>query len=126
MVIPAALRSKAFGPVRRMKSVAIAMALCCTPMLPQNAAAGETNASPLDDPGYARCVTGMIEGFSNGLDEGWCAGNYALPSAFNFKCLKQLSVGFDSPLDRAACINYFREAAGRAENQRIRQSHYTQ
>jgi len=84
------------------------------------ALSGDVKSSPFEDPGYTRCVTGMIEGFSNGLDEGWCAGNYALPSAFHFKCLKQLAIGFESPLDRAACTNYFREAAVRAENQRIR------
>lgn len=84
------------------------------------ARSGDAGISPFEDPGYKRCVTGMMEGFTNGLDEGWCAGNYALPSAFHFKCLRQLSVGFESPLDRAACINYFREAALRAENQSIR------
>lgn len=105
---------------RSLRAAAAAGVFAVTALISSHANAGDAGPSPFEDPGYQRCVTGMIEGFSNGLDEGWCAGNYALPSAFHFKCLKQLSVGFESPLDRTACINYFREAATRAENQRIR------
>lgn len=64
----------------------------------------------------ATCVGWMVAGaFPSGLEEKACRRDFALPSAFLFKCARAQTQGFESPVHRAACVQFFARASERAE-----------
>lgn len=71
-----------------------------------------------DDPAARRtqCVGWMMAGsYPNGLVEKTCQTDFALPSAFMFKCARAQWQGFSDDRQRAACTMFFAAAATQAE-----------
>ena len=58
-------------------------------------------------PTFRACASGMIGGFSSGLDEQACKNHFSLPSSYHFACAQGVVSGFQSNTDRAACVSFF-------------------
>lgn len=58
----------------------------------------------------------MAGGYPSGLEEKACARDFALPSAFLFKCARAQSLGFASDQQQAACVAFFARAAETAQD----------
>ena len=62
------------------------------------------------------CTSWMMSAYPTGLDETCCKAEFALPSAFLFKCARAQHLGFDTPVQREACRLMFLRAAEIAAN----------
>lgn len=63
----------------------------------------------------AECVGWMMGGYPSGIEEKACRAEFALPSAFLFKCMAGLQAGFASTGERRACAGFLARAAEAAE-----------
>ncbi len=64
----------------------------------------------------AQCLGWMMAGgYPNGLVEKACQADFALPSAFLFKCSRAQTQGFHDDRQRAACTVFFAQASTQAE-----------
>ncbi|WP_121633607.1 hypothetical protein [Tropicibacter alexandrii] len=64
----------------------------------------------------AQCVGFMMAGgYPSGLVEQGCRRDFALPSAFLFRCARAQTQGFETDLQRRACVAFFAQSAERAQ-----------
>lgn len=65
----------------------------------------------------AQCLSWMVAGgYPSGLEEVSCRADFALPSAFLFKCARAQRLGYETELQKSACIGFFVRAARAAED----------
>jgi hypothetical protein len=77
--------------------------------------AAPAGADPLEAR-RAQCLGWMMAGaYPSGLAEKSCQADFALPSAFLFKCARAQHKGFADDRQRAACTVFFAQAATQAE-----------
>lgn len=79
------------------------------------------SASTLEDR-RAQCVGWMMQGYPSGIEETSCTAQFALPSAFLFKCMRAQRAGYDSETQRNACRIFLEEASLATQNGYVRQN----
>ena len=67
-----------------------------------------------------QCVGWMMQGYPSGLEEASCTNQFSLPSPFLFKCMRAERNGYDSELQKNACVLFLEQASLRAENGYVR------
>ena len=78
-------------------------------------------ADPLEGRRSA-CLGWMLSGYPSGIEETACTAQFSLPSPFLFKCIRGTRLGFDTDLQRRACVDYLARASTDVEGSYIRQN----
>ena len=79
------------------------------------------SADPLEER-RGTCLGWMVSGYPSGIEETACTAQFSLPSPFLFKCMRGTRLGFDSDLQRRACVDYLARASTDMADSYIREN----